>query len=167
MLDEDHRRLLGAFVRARREAMAPDAPGRRRRTPGLRREELAARAGIGVTWVAWIEQGRAVRASAETLARLADALNLTRAERTYLFALAGRHDPADPFAQAPGEAPPAIAALVGQLDWPAYGLDAAWTVCCANAAARRLFVGLFEGEDQPNLLRYVFTSPHARRLLNT
>jgi len=165
MLDEDHRRLLGAFVRARREAVAPDAPGRRRRTPGLRREELAARAGIGVTWVAWIEQGRAVRASAETLARLARALNLTKAERAYLFSLAERRDPADPFAPEPADAPPAIAALAERLDCPAYGLDAAWTVCCANAAARRLFVGLFERQDRPNLLRYVFTSPHARDLL--
>ena len=165
MMEEEQRKLLGAFVRAHRESIAPDAPTRRRRTPGLRREELAARAGIGVTWVAWIEQGREVRASAETLARLADGLNLTRAERAYLFTLAARQDPADPFAQAATEAPPAITALVQGLPWPAYGLDAAWHVCCANAAARRLFVGLFEGEDQPNLLRYIFTSAQARALL--
>lgn len=165
MLDEDHRKLLGAFVRARRESIAPDMPGRRRRTPGLRREELAGRAGIGVTWVAWIEQGREVRASAETLARLADALNLTRAERAYLFALAARHDPGDPFAPGGAEAPPSISALTARLDCPAYGLDAAWTVCCANPAARRLFVGLFDGEEQPNLLRYIFTNPQARALL--
>lgn len=165
MLDEKQRKLLGAFVRARRESITPDAPTRRRRTPGLRREELAARAGIGVTWVAWIEQGRDVRASAETLARLADGLNLTRAERAYLFTLAARHDPIDPFSRVAGEAPAAITALVEGLDWPAYGLDAAWHVCCANAAARRLFVGLFDGEDQPNLLRYIFTDPQARVLL--
>ena len=165
MLDEDHRKLLGAFVRARRESIAPDAPTRRRRTPGLRREELAARSGIGVTWVAWIEQGRDVRASAETLARLAEGLNLTQAERAYLFTLAAHHDPADPFSHSATEAPPAITALMQGLNWPAYGLDAAWTVCCANPAARRLFDGLFDGEDQPNLLRYIFTSPQARALL--
>lgn len=165
MLDDHHRRLLGSFVRARRESITPDAPGRRRRTPGLRREELAARAGIGVTWVAWIEQGRDVRASAETLARLATALNLTRAERAYLFTLAARHDPADPFSQAATEAPPAITALVQGLAWPTYGLDAAWTVCCANLAARRLFIGLFDGDEPPNLLRYIFTDPNARALL--
>jgi hypothetical protein len=57
--------------------------------------------------------------------------------------------------------------LAGTLDWPAYGLDPAWTVCCANAAARRLFVGLFEAEasQPPNLLRYIFTHREARRLL--
>lgn len=157
--------MLGAFVRARRESIAPDTPARRRRTPGLRREELAARAGIGVTWVAWIEQGRDVRASAETLARLADGLNLTRAERAYLFNLAARHDPTDPFALGAAEAPPAITALVEGVRWPAYGLDGGWTVCCANAAARRLFVGLFDVDDQPNLLRYIFTSSQARALL--
>jgi transcriptional regulator with XRE-family HTH domain len=165
MMDQEQRILLGAFVRARRESIAPDTPTRRRRTPGLRREELAARASIGITWVAWIEQGREVRASAETLARLADGLGLTRAERAYLFTLAARHDPADPFAHAATEAPPAIIALVQGLAWPAYGLDAAWNVCCANAAARRLFVGLFDGDDQPNLLRYIFTSAQARALL--
>lgn len=165
MMDEEQRKLLGAFVRARRESITPDAPTRRRRTPGLRREELAARAGIGGTWVAWIEQGREVRASAETLARLADGLLLTRAERAYLFTLAARHDPADPFARTATEAPPAIIALAQGLAWPAYGLDAAWNVCCANAAARRLFDGLFEAGEQPNLLRYIFTSPQARALL--
>nr|WP_184002406.1 helix-turn-helix transcriptional regulator [Stakelama sediminis] len=165
MLDESRRKTLGSFVRARRESIAPDMPGRRRRTPGLRREELAARAGIGTTWVAWIEQGREVRPSAETVARLADGLTLTRAERSYLFTLAGRHDPADPFSKATTDAPPAIIALVQGLSWPAYGLDAAWTICCANAAARRLFVGLFDEGDQPNLLRYIFTRPQARTLL--
>jgi transcriptional regulator with XRE-family HTH domain len=165
MIDAEQRILLGAFVRARRESIAPDTPTRRRRTPGLRREELAARAGIGVTWVAWIEQGRDVRASAETLARLADGLSLTRAERAYLFNLAARRDPADPFRPGTTEAPPAISALVSGLTWPAYGLDAAWHVCCANAAARRLFVGLFADSEQPNLLRYIFTCAQARALL--
>jgi transcriptional regulator with XRE-family HTH domain len=165
MIDAEQRILLGAFVRARRESIAPDTATRRRRTPGLRREELAARVGIGVTWVAWIEQGRDVRASAETLARLADGLNLTRAERAYLFNLAARHDPADPFRPGTTDAPLAISALVAGLAWPAYGLDAAWHVCCANAAARRLFIGLFDDEEQPNLLRYIFTCAQARALL--
>ena len=165
MLDETRRKTLGAFVRARRESIAPDAPGGRRRTPGLRREELAARAGIGMTWVAWIEQGREVRPSSETLARLAKGLSLTSAERSYLFTLAERHDPADPFSSGITDAPSAITALVQGLEWPAYGLDAAWRVCCANAAARHLFTGLFDEEDQPNLLRYIFTSPQARSML--
>src|SRR6185437_13927040 len=62
MLETDQRRLLGEFVRAHRERMAPAAGTKRRRTAGLRREELAALAGISVTWCTWIEQGRAVQA---------------------------------------------------------------------------------------------------------
>ncbi|WP_443478483.1 helix-turn-helix domain-containing protein [Novosphingobium aerophilum] len=165
MQTDEQRRLLGAFVRTRRESMAPEGHDRRRRTPGLRREELAARAAIGTTWVAWIEQGRDVRPSAETLSRLAVGLSLSVAERDYLFALAGRHDPVDPFAHARQAAPLAISALVERLDWPCYALDPAWAVCAANEAARRLFVGLFEGDAAPNLLRYVFTHPAARVLL--
>jgi len=166
MQTEEQRQLLGAFVRARREGLRPDDPGRRRRTPGLRREELADRAGISVTWLSWIEQGRTVRASAEALARLAGALRLTRVERAYLFELAGRHDPANPFAASSGDAPASIGALVAGLPYPAYGLDPAWTVCTWNAAARRLFVGLLDGRgSHRNLLRYVFTEDDARRLI--
>jgi transcriptional regulator with XRE-family HTH domain len=93
MLEADQRRLLGEFVRAHRERMAPTTPTGRRRTAGLRREELAQRAGISVTWCTWIEQGRPVQASPEALGRIARALSLSRAERDYLFELAGRVDP--------------------------------------------------------------------------
>jgi predicted transcriptional regulator len=66
MLSADQRRLLGEFVRAHRERAQPMESRVRRRTPGLRREELAAKAGISATWCAWIEQGRPVQASSET-----------------------------------------------------------------------------------------------------
>lgn len=165
MISEEQRRSLGAFIRSHRERLAPDVPTRRRRTPGLRREELAARAGIGVTWCAWIEQGRDVSASPETLARLAVALALTPAERAYLFELAGRRDPHAPMAEAKSEAPEPVRALVAALGHPAYGLDRLWNACVWNEAAAHLFAGwLGEGDDK-NLLRFVFTSPAARRLL--
>jgi len=90
----DQRRLLGAFLRTHRERLAPQAVGlplgARRRTPGLRREEAALLSGVSATWYTWLEQGRDVSASPEALARLADSLQLTRAERAYLFELAGR-----------------------------------------------------------------------------
>jgi transcriptional regulator with XRE-family HTH domain len=165
MQTAEQRRLLGAFVRGRREAMTPVGPQRRRRTPGLRREDLADLAGIGTTWLAWVEQGRDIRPSAAMLARLADALHLSGAERDYMVARADRRDPAAPVGPAGVQAPPAIAAAVEALTWPAYGLDPAWYVCCANGAARALFVGLFDAGDQPNLLDYVFTHPAARGLL--
>src|SRR6266542_6076359 len=76
---------LAAFLRSRRERIRPDEvglpPGGRRRTPGLRREEVAHLAGVGVTWYTWLEQGRDVRPSSEVLGALADALRLDRAER--------------------------------------------------------------------------------------
>ncbi len=165
MNDDEQRRLLGDFVRSHRERLAPDMPTRRRRTPGLRREELAARAGIGVTWCAWIEQGRDVRASPEALARLAVALALTPAERAYLFELAERRDPHAPAAEAMAEAPEPVRALVATLSHPAYGLDRLWNACCWNAAAEHLFGGWLGDGHQKNLLRFAFTSPSAHRLI--
>ncbi|WP_211109658.1 helix-turn-helix transcriptional regulator [Azospirillum oleiclasticum] len=166
MLDPDQRRLLGAFVRAHRERLSPENPaGRRRRTPGLRREELAARAGISATWCAWIEQGREVRASPETLGRLARALALTRAERAHLFELAGRRDPDAAAPEPADDAPPSVAALVVSLPHPAYGLDRFWNASCWNEPAARLFRGWL-GEGLPrNLLRFVFLDAAARGLI--
>ena len=120
MLEADQRRLLGAFVRAHRERMRPTTATGRRRTPGLKREELAASAGISVTWCAWIEQGRPVQASPEALGRIAQTLALSRAERDYLFELAGRSDPdirPDP------NVPTSLLAAVSTVRHPAYGLD--------------------------------------------
>ena len=165
MRTEEQRRLLGEFVRAHRERTPPDNPAGRRRTPGLRREELAARAGIGATWCTWIEQGREVNASPEALARLAAALALTPAERSYLFELAGRRDPAAPAMEAAAEAPESIRAVVEAVHHPAYGLDRLWNACCWNTAAARLFAGWLDGGSQKNLLRFVFVEPAARTLI--
>lgn len=164
MLAIDQRRLLGAFIRAHRERARPQPVTGRRRTPGLRREELAARAGISATWLTWLEQGRTVQASAETLGRLAGALALTPAERAYLFELAGRLDPELP-PQLARDAPPALLAAVGATSHPAYGLDRLWTACCWNGAAQELFCGWLDGGHQRNLLRFVFLDPAARRLI--
>ncbi|WP_143137541.1 helix-turn-helix domain-containing protein, partial [Burkholderia ubonensis] len=99
-LDATPARALGDFIRAHRERLSPQAvglpPGPRRRTPGLRREEVAQLCGVSPTWYTWIEQGRPVSASADALARIAVALQLSRAERAYLFELAAQRDPAEP-----------------------------------------------------------------------
>ncbi len=165
MKNEEQRRLLGQFIRSHRERVAPDIPTRRRRTPGLRREELAARAGIGITWCAWIEQGRDINASPDALARLAVALALTPAERAYLFELAGRRDPDAPRSEPMSEAPESVRALVEAIGHPAYGLDRLWNACCWNEAAEHLFDGWLGKGQQRNLLRYTFTAPSARVLL--
>ena len=164
MLDADQRRLLGEFVRAHRERMRPTAATGRRRTSGLRREELAALSGISVTWCTWIEQGRPVQASPEALGRIAQALSLSRAERDYLFKLAGRLDPEGPRGSS-ADAPASLIAAVKAIDCPAYGLDRLWNACCWNEAAARLFHGWLDGDCQRNLLRYVFLEPSARELI--
>jgi len=83
---------LAAFLRARRERISPEdvglAPGTRRRTAGLRREELAQLAGVGVTWYTWLEQGRPINASVQVLDAIARTLRLDPVERAHLFRLA-------------------------------------------------------------------------------
>src|SRR5215469_13583254 len=92
-VDGQHRRAeLAAFLRSRRERITPEqaglAPGTRRRTPGLRREEVAQLAGVGVTWYTWLEQGRQINASTQVLDAVASTLRLDQAEREHLYRLA-------------------------------------------------------------------------------
>ncbi|MCL2658408.1 MAG: helix-turn-helix transcriptional regulator [Betaproteobacteria bacterium] len=161
---------LGAFVRAVRERLSPadfGLPQGRRRAKGLRREEVAARCGISPTWYTWIEQGRTTAISVSALARLAEGLNLSTAERAYLFRLAGRADPSAPDAAEIESAP--LAALVEAIASPAYVLDRYWDALAWNAAAAQLFrvwLGGKRGAGQaPNLLRYVFLDPRAKSFI--
>lgn len=152
-------------MRAHRERLLPPATEGRRRTPGLRREELAARAGISTTWCAWIEQGRQVQASSDALRRLAAALGLTDAERAYLFELAGQIDPVARARSEFEQVPPSLAEAVRSLDHPAYGLDRLWNVCCYNSRTDGLFRGWLGRASDRNLLRFVFLDPAARELI--
>lgn len=156
-LPPDQRRLLGAFLRARREAL-PAGTGRRR-TPGLRREEVAQLSGLSTTWYTWAEQGRDIVLSPAALARLAGALRLTPAERTYLFELTRRRDPA-PHAAPATDVQPSLAAVVDATIAPAYLLDRLWQARAWNAAAARLFSPWFDS-GETCLLRYVFLDPGA------
>jgi transcriptional regulator with XRE-family HTH domain len=94
--DDHRRRELAAFLRSRRERIAPQQVGvtlnGRRRTPGLRREEVAQLSGVGVTWYTWLEQGRDIHVSEQVLTAVARTLMLDRDERAHLFALAGAAD---------------------------------------------------------------------------
>jgi transcriptional regulator with XRE-family HTH domain len=162
MLPEDQRRLLGAFLRGHREAIAPDPTVRgRRRTAGLRREEVGQLCGLSTTWYTWVEQGRDIAVSAAALARLAEGLRLTGAERTYLFELARRRDPAPPLS-GPGTVavPPELAAVLRAATVPAYLLDRLWHVRDWNDPAGRLFAPWFDS-GETSLLRYVFLNPTA------
>jgi transcriptional regulator with XRE-family HTH domain len=164
---------LGGFLRARREQLSPAAAGlpagRRRRTPGLRREELAQLCGVSPTWIAWLEQDRVKSISVPTMTALATALKLSRAERAYLFELAGRPDPT------PATAPPAnvesLQKLVDAIDTPAYVLDRHWDPVAWNSAASKLFKPWLarsaraRGAVPCNLLRFVFLWPEARNFI--
>jgi transcriptional regulator with XRE-family HTH domain len=164
----EQRRELGAFVRAHRAQLSPAgiglSAGTRRRTPGLRREEVAQLCGLSTTWYTWIEQGRDVSASPEALARLAGVLRLGRAERAYLFQLAGTRDP-DPGGSDTEQVPPGVLACVERIASPAYVLDRTWTARTWNAPAERLFAGWLDRPGDRNLLRFIYLEPAARSLV--
>lgn len=167
MDDGDLRRAeLGSFLRARRERTSPSDVGLpatlRRRTPGLRREELASLAGISTTWYTFLEQGRDVRPSRQVLSAIAAALRLDDVERDHLFTIAA-DGPAvvEEFA----DITPEVAAVPAMLDpHPAYITGSSYDLLAWNDAAATLFAGAFE-ETRPNLARWMFLRPEARTIL--
>ena len=166
MSDSNPRRMLGAFIRTHREHLpTPTKSIGRRRTPGWRREELADAAGVSVTWLTWLEQGRDVQASVTTLNRLAQALSLSPAERASLFDLAGRRDP-DSTAEAPMDLLPQLLELPSQFNGPAYLIDRAWTARAWNRQAAELFVDwLGVDSSERSLLNYVFLNAKAQQFI--
>ncbi|WP_018334085.1 helix-turn-helix transcriptional regulator [Actinomycetospora chiangmaiensis] len=153
---------LGAFLRHRRERRTPDdvglPAGGRRRTPGLRREEVALVSGVSTSWYTFLEQGRPVRPSAQVLGAISGTLGLTDDERDHMFRLAGIA-PDGPSAGPGVDA--ALADLVDALDpRPAYVTAASFDVLAANAAARTVFRGI-----APNVALWVFTAPAADEVL--
>ena len=164
------RKELGEFLQVLRTRSTPAAfgfpAGSRRRTQGLRREEVAQLAGISPTWYTWLEQGREVNVSADVLARLARSLQLTRSERAYLFEMAGRLD-TEESAPVDDAAPKALSALLDDISAPAYIMGRYWDMLAWNKSAAALFTGWLDQvqERTPNLLRFVFLDANARNLL--
>jgi transcriptional regulator with XRE-family HTH domain len=162
---------LGEFIRAHRERITPESAGLpgggRRRTPGLRREELAQLCDVSPTWLTWLEQGREVSASGKMLARLAEVLRLSAAERAYLFSLADRLDPHHE--DDGGGAEEALEPIVAAINAPAYILDRQWNAVAWNAQAATLFGGWLDVDSEapvkPNLLRFMFRTAAARGLI--
>ncbi|MFI6320200.1 helix-turn-helix domain-containing protein [Nonomuraea sp. NPDC050556] len=162
---------LGAFLRAKREAATPEAAGLpagpRRRTPGLRRAELATLAGVSVEYLTRLEQGRDRRPSGEILAALADALRLPADERIHLHRLvkAVTGGACAAAAQPPGRTVrPTVRAVLDRLDpAPALVVNTLTDVLAFTSGFEKLAlpIGLLEPEV-PNLARYVFTDPRAR-----
>lgn len=155
-------------MRSARARLQPDVvglpAGGRRRTPGLRREEVAQLCDISNTWYTWIEQGRDITVSASVWSRLASVLSLSRAERHYLFELAESTDPLhDQDDVQP--LPDILAESVNSILAPAYILDRNWNVLARNQALVDLFQGWPDSDEQPNLMRYIFLDPAARKLV--
>lgn len=153
---------LGAFLRDRRSRMDPASfgLGGRRRTPGLRREEVAQRANISPTWYTWLEQGRGGAPSADVLDRLASGLMLTAPEREHLFLLALGRPPVVQYAQPDHVTPRLQRVLDAMPTSPAIIKTATWDVIAWNTAAARLLTDYNQlPREQRNVLRLIFTNP--------
>ena len=164
--DALRRRELAAFLRSRRERIAPEQvglpPAPRRRTPGLRREEVATLAGVGVTWYTWLEQGRDINASPQVLDAVARTLLLDPHERDHLFLLA---DVADNSGRAEcSSLPPTAQMLLDKLEpYPACIRNGRFDILAYNAAFDRLMGPLDELPfEERNSLWRMFTSPECQ-----
>ncbi|MFI0483576.1 helix-turn-helix transcriptional regulator [Actinomadura sp. 9N215] len=156
---------LRDFLRTRRARLTPAdvgmPDGGRRRTPGLRREEVAVLAGVGVSWYTWLEQGRDIKASGDVLDAIARALRLDEAEREHLYLLAGLNPPqaeAGPVAPLPPELRRLLDAWSPR---PAYIRERHWNLIAYNDAAREVFG---YGDTDHNCLVTFFTSVRYRDL---
>jgi transcriptional regulator with XRE-family HTH domain len=169
MADMVQREELGSFLRARREATDPVAvglrPGPRRRTPGLRREELAQLSGISVTWYTWLEQGRQISVSREVIESLARVLRMTPPEREHLFTVAGLALP--PRTVGPPDVDDTLRRLVQTLDpSPAFVVNPWWDLLTYNETYSYLHGGLdARPPAERNVLWLFFATDPARSLV--
>jgi transcriptional regulator with XRE-family HTH domain len=165
MADSDDN-ALGAYLRDRREKLDPETFGfssERRRTPGLRREEVAQRANVSTTWYTWLEQGRGGAPSADVLDRIARALELSDVEREHLYLLALGHPPEmRRDGRAGGGVTPQLQSVLDAIHGPALLATSTWDIVAWNAAATIVFTdyGAVPAERR-NTLQFMF-SPGAR-----
>jgi transcriptional regulator with XRE-family HTH domain len=158
--------LLGSYLKDCRARLDPANFGftnTRRRTPGLRREEVAQRANISATWYTWLEQGRGGAPSAQVLNRIAQSLLMTDPEREHLFMLAFGHPPEVVY-RAPEGVTPRLQRVLDTLEFsPAFIKTATWDVLAWNSAAAAVFTDYsLLPVEQRNILRLMFCNPGAR-----
>jgi transcriptional regulator with XRE-family HTH domain len=153
---------LAAFLRSRRARISPAdvglPPGFRRRTPGLRREELAQLAGVGVTWYTWLEQGRTINASVQVLDAIARTLRLDEAEREHLYRLAD----VPAFTPQPAAHPlePQVQVILDSLALPACVYNGRYDLLACNAAYQALFADLVRRKGRErNALWHLYVTP--------
>lgn len=157
---------LGAYLKDRRAKLDPAAFGfsqARRRTSGLRREEVAQRANISPTWYTWLEQGRGGAPSPDVLDRIAGALMLTDVERAHLFVLGLGHPPEAHYRKDEGVTPRLQRVLDALEPRPALMRTATWDVVAWNRAVPVMLTD-YESvpPEQRNILRFIFLDPRAR-----
>ena len=164
------RQELAEFLKSRRARLTPAdvalPQGRNRRTIGLRREEVATLAGVGLAWYTRFEQGKDIKVSSAFLDNLARALQLNEAERAHLFALAHHRPPAISEASHGRIEMPALQAILDAIDAPAYARNTRFDVLAWNHANTRMF-GNFAAipPDERNVVRLMFTRAYHRRAM--
>lgn len=162
--------LLGEFLKDRRMKLDAARFGfttARRRTPGLRREEVAQRADVSATWYTWLEQGRGGAPSADVLDRLAIALDLTQVEREHLFLLA-QNRPPEVQQLDERSVTPQLQRMLDALEYsPAYVKTPEWDIIAGNRAARAVLRDLMAlPESERNLMLMMFDSRSRERMVN-
>lgn len=171
MLSNDRRKEIAEFLRLRRSRLQPAdvglPNGQRRRTPGLRREEVAGLAGVSTEWYKWLEQARDMRASAETLQRIAKALRLEPGESRHLLTLAGYGIQQDNAGRRRGVVAPHIQRLMDHLDvCPAWVYGERWDMLAWNHAATVIHGDVAQlPEIERNTIHQMFVNPRYRRML--
>lgn len=162
-LNAQRQRELAQFLRQARARSNPEAAGiktgSRRRTTGLRREEVATLAGVSAIWYTWLEQGRDIQPSQKLLGSLATALQLNPSEREYLHAL-GRTITPQP--TEPAHPQPELRRLLAQLPVPAFITDHRWQIIGYNSAASELFSLDDIDRDQLHIMKMLFESSFSR-----
>ena len=168
MTNSADRTQLSRFLKSCRRRISPSEAGlpdysERRRTAGLRREDVAALAGVSVTWYTWLEQGRNIQTSAEVLERLSRTFRLTGDERKYLFELV-QHRPPPLKGDDDDELDPAFRRMVASLNLPSLLTNIRWDILHWNDLAAKVFrdFGSLAPDDR-NILRHLFTAPEYRK----
>jgi transcriptional regulator with XRE-family HTH domain len=170
MENEQRRKELAHFLRTRRERLSPEffhlpEGAKRRRTPGLRREELASLAGVSLTWYTKLEQAQDIQASVQVLESLAQALKLTAEERTHLFVLAREQFPL-PWQRHTVSISEDLQGMIDALNpYPSFVVNERWDVVGWNRAAALVFFDYERlSQWERNLVWIMFTQPEQRSL---
>ncbi|MGG3574652.1 helix-turn-helix transcriptional regulator [Bacillus gobiensis] len=168
---KEKRKELGDFLKLRRSKLSPQEYGlplgTRRKTKGLRREEMAQLSGIGLTWYTWLEQGRDIQVSTQVLESISRVLRLNYEEKRHVFLLAGQHIPLDDHNSSKQTLHPVVQNFIHHLkDCPVYVTDEKWDIISWNEAACVVF-GDFKrmNKKEKNAIWRCFCSEEYQKLL--